>query len=182
MHGETGRLHEERLFGKPNLNEDFWDREARLPRNERGHYRSDDDIYRLVSEYQENEQGQPVMEQFAIDLADEVRDALGLKEANADSVSFNTSVQSPIDGRLGVDAWFEFTDPATKRTVRVTLDSTLNQRKLEENNPKADMYIGEIPDAVQDEDRYFQAVEKIGHDIAVRLQRRIMESHGRPQA
>lgn len=180
--GETGRLYEERLFGKPNLTQEFWDREAKLPRNERGHYRNDNDIYRLVSEYQENEEGEPVMEQFAIDLADEVRDALGLTEEEADSVTFNTSVQTPIDGKMGVDAWFEFADPSTGRTVRVTLDTTLNPRKLEENEPKADMFVGELPDAVQEEDRYFEAVERIGHEIAARLQKRILEAHGRPQA
>ena len=182
MSGETGRLYEERMLGKPNLNAEFWERERKLPRNERGRYRSDEDIYRLVSEYQEDEQGRPVMEQFAIDLADEVRDALGLREGEADSVRFYTSVKSPIDAKLGVDGWFEFADPDTKRTVRVTLDTTLNPRKLAENEPKADIYIGELPDAVQEEDQYFRAVELIGHDIAVRLQNRITEAHGRPQA
>jgi hypothetical protein len=174
--GETGRLYEEKLLGKIEVDDEFASKEKALPRDYRGHYQSDDLIYNLVKEHQPvDEAGESELPQTAVDILEEVRLGLGLKAEEYESVQFYTAVGTPIDYKLGVDGWIEFTDPHTGRTSRVTLDVTKNERKLAEGHFKADEPIPMLPDAIQEEDEYFAAVESIGRAVAAKLQKRLSD-------
>jgi len=106
---------------------------------------------------------------IAKDLRIAVSDALGLSAEEEKYLRFYTTVGTPADYKLGVDAFVEWEDPETGRIRRVTIDVTLNKRKIDERSMKADVVIGELPDAVQEEDDYLESIDSYGHQIATRL-------------
>jgi len=168
--GDTGRIFEARVLGEYKITPEFLEREKNLPRNRRGRYEKDDDIYNLITEqYTDTGDPEDPPTQIGKDIRIAVSEALGLNPEEEKKLKFYTAVKTPVDYKMGVDAFVEFEDPKSGRITRVTIDVTLNKRKVEEQGAKADVVIGELPDAVQEEDEYLDAIDGYGHQIAVRL-------------
>jgi len=182
--GDTGRTFESRLFGTASLNPQFLLDLDKIPKNHKGRF--DDrrpEIERQVFDAFKrnylgaqggagtNERGETSL---STDLRVAVEDALGFDDEN-ERLKFYTAVNTPIDHDFGTDAFFELTDPESGVTARVKLDATLAKK----DNPKADVIIGELPDAVQEEDEYTAKMDDIGAEIASMLQRRLNEEKDR---
>ncbi|MEK7545991.1 MAG: hypothetical protein AAB554_02835 [Patescibacteria group bacterium] len=170
--GETGRTFESRLFGTAQVNPQFLLDLDKIGLDERGRFRS---VGQLYDSFKRNylgaghgERGETSM---STDLRVAVEDALGITD-EGDELKFYSAVGSIIDLKLGVDAFFELTDPRTGAYARVTLDATLNKEKQKEGW-KADVIIGEMPDAGQEADAYLDAIDQTGGGIANLLQRRL---------
>jgi hypothetical protein len=114
---------------------------------------------------------------MSTDLRVAVEDALGMTDAE-DDLKFYSAVGTVIDHKLGVDAFFELRDPKTGAYARVTLDATLNKEKQKEGW-KADVIVGELPDAGQEADEYLEKIDGIGAEIAAKLQKRLLEESER---
>lgn len=166
--GETGRMYEAKILGTFKMTPEFLEAESKLRKNHRGHYLRDEDLYRALKENSVDDPTNPES-QHANDLRLAVIDALGLEPGQEDAVGYYTAVGSPLDVKMGVDAFMEFTDPESGETSRATIDVTLNTRKLDEGYGKADVVIGELPDAVIDEDDYLKAIDTFGSMIAEKL-------------
>lgn len=169
--GDTGRIFESRVFGSYEITPEFVEKEKALPRDRRGRYRDDEDIYRLVKEMYRGDPAEPESA-IAKDLRIAVADALGLSGDEEENLSFYTAVGTPIDHRMGVDGFFEYKDPKTGHRARATVDVTLRKSKVSgEDAAKADVVIGELPDAVDPDeaDDYLDAIDEYGRRIAERL-------------
>jgi hypothetical protein len=107
------------------------------------------------------------------DLRIAVAEALGLDEAEEKNLKAYSAVGTVIDFKFGTDGFMEYTNLKTGKTDRVTIDVTLNTRKADEvEHIKADVLVGELPDAVQDEDAFLEAIDKKGGEIAALLMKR----------
>lgn len=167
--GDTGRIFEARVLGEYKITQDFIDAEAKLPRKGR-RYRKDDDVYDLITKhYDATGDPEDPPTQIGKDIRLATIDALGLSAEDEKNVKFYTAVKTPVDYKMGVDAFVEYIDPNSGKKSRVTIDVTLNKRKVEEQGAKADVVVGELPDAVQEEDAYLDAVDEYGHQIATKL-------------
>ncbi len=166
----TGKIYEADFLGEVELPPEFFNEERRLPRNWRGHYRDDNDIYELAKKFYPEDPTNPKKE-LGRELRLEVIDALGLNPEEYDDVKFFTTVGvAPIDRKLGVDAFIEYTDSKTKKSRRVTIDITQNPQKVQEGH-KADIIIGELPAPEFEEEKYQEMVEEIASKIASKLMR-----------
>lgn len=172
--GDTGRTFESRLFGSAQVNPQFLLDLDKIGLDERGRFKSVGQVYEA---FKKNYLGAGASERgetsMSTDLRVAVEDALGMTDAEED-LKFYSAVGTIIDHKLGVDAFFELKDPKTGAYARVTLDATLNKEKQKEGW-KADVIVGELPDAGQEADDYLEKVEEIGSDIAAKLQRRLNE-------
>jgi hypothetical protein len=165
---DTGRIYEARFLGKPTVDPQFLLELDKLPRGTRTRFRSDDDVYELYKKYFLDDPTNPPKE-HAQNLRIAVIDALGLQPEEYDRVTLYSTVDNNvIDHGFGTDAFIEFKDPKTGKVRRVTIDLSLREKE----QLKADVLIGEMPDAVQEEDAYLEAIEEAGHKIAMRLQPR----------
>ena len=182
--GDTGRTFEARLFGIANMNFEFQMDLLKIPKQPNGRF--DDrrpEIERQVFDAfkrhyngakPNNIIGERGETSLSTDLRIAVENALGFTDQN-DELKFYTAVDTVVDHDFGTDAFFELTDPKTKVTVRVKLDATLAQKE----RPKADVIIGELPDAVQEPDEYEEVVDEHGARIASLLQRRLNDENNR---
>ncbi len=172
--GDTGRTFESRLFGTAQVNPQFLLDLDKIGVDERGRFRSVGQVYEAFKRNYlgagQETRGETSM---STDLRVAVEDALGITDEN-DELKFYSAVGTVIDHKFGVDAFFELTDPKTGAYARVTLDATLNKEKQKEGW-KADVIVGELPDAGQESDAYLEEIDAIGADIASRLQRRLNE-------
>jgi len=177
--GDTGRTFESRLFGTAQVSPQFLLDLDRIEKDERGRFRSVGQVYEA---YKRNYLGASggaggSMERgetsLSTDLRVAVEDALGLDDAS-DKLKFYSAVGTVIDHKFGVDAFFELKDEKTGAYARVTLDATLNKQKQQEGW-KADVIVGELPDAGQEADEYLEEVDGIGVRIAGLLQKRLNE-------
>lgn len=178
--GDTGRTFESRLFGTAQVNPQFLLDLDKIEKDERGRFRSVGQVY---DAYKRNYLGASggaggSMERgetsLSTDLRVAVEDALGLEDAS-DQLKFYSAVGTIIDFKFGVDAFFELKDKKTGAYARVTMDATLNKQKQQEGW-KADVIVGELPDAGQESDEYLEEVDAIGGQIAVMLQKRLNEA------
>lgn len=166
--GYTGKIYEEDFLGTVELPPEFFEAERRLPRDPRGWYRDDNDIYELAKNFYPKDPTNPKKE-LGRELRIEVIDALGLRPEEYDDVKFFTTVGiEQIDKKLGVDAFIEYTDPKSKKIRRVTIDLTQNLQKLAEGH-KADIIIGELPAPEFEEEKYQEELENIAAKIASKL-------------
>lgn len=176
--GETGRTFESRLFGSAQMDPQFQlDLEA-LEKDERGRFKSVGQVYEA---FKRNYLGAGTSDRgetsLSTDLRQEVEDALGFEDVN-DELKFYSAVGTVIDHKLGVDAFFELKDSESGAFARVTLDATLNKQKQQEGW-KADVIVGELPDAGQEQDEYFSEIGSIGKRISGMLKERLKEQIAR---
>ncbi|MBI4143068.1 hypothetical protein HY480_04300 [Candidatus Uhrbacteria bacterium] len=80
--------------------------------------------------------------------------------------------QTPVlDEVHGVDGFLEFTDPETQRAYRVTFDATINRAKIAgTQRASADVVISDLPDAVEESDAYYDALERIASAASERIE------------
>lgn len=167
--GETGRMYEAKVLGVYKMTPQFIEAEAMIKKNRRGHYQEDEDLYRVLKENVTGDPTNPEV-QHARDIRLAVIESLGIENLEEeDAVKYYTAVGTPLDVKMGVDAFIEFTDPETHKTSRATIDVTLNTRKLNESYGKADIVIGELPDAIIEEDEYLEMIDEYGKQIAEKL-------------
>ncbi|MBU0649458.1 hypothetical protein KJ969_05190 [Patescibacteria group bacterium] len=114
---------------------------------------------------------------FLRELRLEVIDKLGLKtDEGMDRVKAYSSVDTPLDA-IGMDGFLTYETGGKKsRKSLVTLDATLNPKKVEkaergEVSFGADIVFGQIPDPDEDEEAYLSAVSRIA-DKAVKIIRK----------
>lgn len=181
--GDTGRTFESRLFGTAQVNPQFLLDLDKLIDPVSNRFTS---VGKVYDAYKANYLGASggaggSMERgetsLSTDLRVAVEDALGLADAG-EELKFYSAVGTIIDFKLGVDAFFELKDPKTGAFSRVTLDATLNKQKQQDGG-KADVIIGELPDAGQEADEYLEEVDGIGGRIAEILQKRLNDQNER---
>ncbi len=173
--GETGQMFEVKVMGKPTVNPEFFKAldALRLQQRERGRNLSIAQVLTLYEKHDLDDPTDPPGEHLS-ELRRAVADALGAEGETEKSVkAFSTVQVAPIDVALGIDGYIEYTDATTGKTARVTIDASLNKRKeAERDDLKADILLGELPDAVQNEAEYIEAIDRKGSEIALILMRR----------
>ena len=163
--GDSGRIYESRFLGKAEVDASFAEELEKLPRGERRRFRSDEDVFRLFKEHYKGDPTDP-KGVHAKELRGALIDAMDLGEDDFDNLEFYTALGIPvIDHMMGVDGFFEFKDK-DGNLRRVTIDVTMKRSK---DSPKADVVIGELPDAQQESDDYLQAIDDYAGQIARRL-------------
>lgn len=178
--GDTGRTFESRLFGTAQVNPQFLLDLDKIGVDERGRFKSVGQVYEAFKKnYLGAGPGERGETSMSTDLRVAVEDALGITDED-EALKFYSAVGTVIDHKFGVDAFFELKDPKTGAYARVTLDATLNKQKQSEGW-KADVIIGEMPDAGQEADEYLEAVDATGANVAALLQRRLNEEVARRQ-
>lgn len=168
--GDTGRTYESRFMGKAIVDPRFIKELAKLPHGRGRRFRNDEDVFRLYQKYYLGDPTNPAGI-HAKELKLAVGDALGLSEDELDHLKFYSTLKTPIDAMMGVDGFLAYQESQKKPDHFVTLDATLRREKVKKGG-KADVIIGELPDAVQEEDAYFEAIEKYARQIALMLQSR----------
>jgi hypothetical protein len=119
---------------------------------------------------------------WSIDLLNFVSDKLNL-DIDSEDLKFYNSLGSPLDEK-GVDCFFSFKNPNTKKEAVFTIDLTKNINKpdwkIDDKNPKdwkikrpktnhLIIDIKEFPDHRSDPDGYIQKMEEKSETIAKRL-------------
>ncbi|MEY4722930.1 MAG: hypothetical protein RLZZ324_443 [Candidatus Parcubacteria bacterium] len=95
-----------------------------------------------------------------------VQDKLGLDAKKANMLRAYTAVGTPLDILYGTDAFISYSGKGGEEII--TIDATLRREKLEQGH-KADIIVGELPDAQDDEDGYLAAIDTIADRIAKRF-------------
>jgi len=163
--GDSGRIYESRFLGKAEVDDAFAAELEKLPRGERRRFRSDEDVFRLFKEHYKGDPTDP-KGIHAKELRGALIDALDLGEEEFDNVEFYSALGiAVIDHMMGVDGFFEFKDH-DGNSRRVTIDVTMKRSK---DSPKADIVIGELPDANQEGEDYIRAIDDYAVQIAQRL-------------
>jgi len=101
------------------------------------------------------------------DLYNFVADQLRLDIDDEESLKFYKTLGTDLD-RMGIDCFFAFKNPKTKKTAIFTIDVTINPHKDE---AKADMIVNtdEIPDHRKNQEEYIDRMEEIAETIAENL-------------
>jgi len=107
------------------------------------------------------------------DLYNFVADKLRLDMENPEGLYFYSSLGSPLD-KMGVDCFFVYTNPQTKKEATFTIDLTANPKKDEY---RADLVMGEMPDHRANPDEYSLELEKIADQIAENLKTKTAPIH-----
>ncbi|HTK60586.1 MAG TPA: hypothetical protein VL283_05295 [Candidatus Baltobacteraceae bacterium] len=163
--GDSGRIYEARFLGNAEVDASFAAELEKLPRGERRRFRSDEDVFRLFKEHYKGDPTDP-KGIHAKELRGALIDAMDLSEEEFDDLEFYSALGIPvIDHMMGVDGFFEFKDKDGNRR-RVTIDVTMKRSK---DSPKADVVIGELPDANQEAEDYIRAIDEYAAQIARRL-------------
>ncbi len=161
--GDSGRMYESRFLGAAEVDEEFSRALEKLPRGDRRRFKDDEEVYRLFREHYKGDPTDPEGV-HAKELRGALIDALDLSEEDFDKLKFYTALGVPvIDHMMGVDGFFEYTDPKSGQLRRVTIDVTMQHAK---EGPKADIVIGELPDAVQEAKEYVRAIDDYAAKIA----------------
>jgi len=121
--GGSGEMNQAEIFGEVNLLT-FQEYLDNKPEHMRVPY---SEALRAVRENQPFDVHDPDP-RFASDLHATVAEKLvaelgGEFPYMLDQLSFYTAIHSILDYRYGVDAFFEFTDPESEQTIRITLDA-----------------------------------------------------------
>ena len=177
--GDSGKMYEARFLGSAKVDAKFFEELKKLPRDERNRFRSLNDVFRLFKQHYKDDPTDP-KGVHAKELRGAMLDALELDERDFDKLKLYSTVGPPLD-LMGFDAFVELEDPYTHQTSRATIDVTLRKEKVQEGW-KADVIIGELPDAGQEEDEYLEAIESYAAKTAHLLQRRLGERNHRKAA
>ncbi len=177
--GDSGKMYEARFLGTANMNARFMEALKALPRDERNRFQSMNDVFVLFKKHYEDDPTDP-KGIHAKELRGAMLDALELNDGEFDSLKLYSTVGTPLD-YMGFDAFVEFEDPESHTSARATIDVTLRKEKVSEGW-KADVIIGELPDAGQEEDEYLQAIDAYAARTAQVLQRRLRERTQRRRA
>jgi hypothetical protein len=101
------------------------------------------------------------------DLYNFVAEKLGIDVDDTESLKFYKTLGTDLD-RMGIDCFFIFRNPITKKETTFTIDLTINPQKDE---AKSNMVINtkEIPDHRKDPKGYIAVMEKFTEHIAKQL-------------
>lgn len=99
------------------------------------------------------------------DIFDFVAKELGLNIEEPEGLSFYSARGSGLDYR-GIDCFFLFKNPETKKEVIFSIDLTAEEKKDEW---KADKVLHEFPDWRSKEDEYIEKMKETAKQIAERL-------------
>lgn len=144
--------------------------EAQRLKSETERFRREDG-FRIVREFYGGDPKNPA-QQIARDIRLAVAEQLELEDdADIDRLLYYTAVGTPLDEYHGIDAWIEYKD-SEGQVAMATLDVTLNKEKMAFGH-KADVLIGEIPDAQKDEDGYLEIIDSCAEQIANSIQRQL---------
>lgn len=179
-HFRAGREHEQRLFGKVDVDNVGYRRALKkVAREGRGGklYVSYNDALDLARQSQPGDPTNPQAD-FLRELRLELIERLGIEsDAQAELVNGYTAVGTPLDVLHGVDAFVVVSHEGYD--IPVTLDATLRPEKLErvaaasDFGPKADVLVGEVPDLGEDEDAYLQAIEEVAIEVMKKVYEKI---------
>lgn len=159
-----------KMLGKPTLDPKFVLGLDKLPTDD-----AEERARQLFDLFEEHYQDDPTGPAAPAlkDLYIEVADQLGLEdgEANERELLAYTTLGTPLESELGVDAFFVLRDPATGAETRVTIDAAPPAvRQLREQRPTENhVLVNKLPDAVQEEGRYLEKIKMIGEEIATKL-------------
>lgn len=174
---DTGGIYEARFLGRERMSASFKAALESLFRDERGRFR---DMNQVFETYKAHYEGDPTDPKgvHAKELRGAIIDELKLPEERLDDVRMYSTIGTPLD-RMGFDAFIELWDPESGQVARVTIDVTLRREKVEEGW-KADVVIGELPDAVEHAEEYLEEIERLAESIAslldFRLRKRLRHS------
>jgi hypothetical protein len=99
------------------------------------------------------------------DLFNFVAEELRIDPENPQELDFFNSLGSKLD-RAGIDCFFLFKNPNTKKEVIFSIDLTAEEKKDEW---KADAVLKEFPDYRSQEDEYIEKMKETAKQIAKRL-------------
>ena len=107
-------------------------------------------------------------------VIDALEDRINLGERRGDaeirSVRLYTAGGSILDKIHGIDGFLEVDDPEAGKTYVTTIDVSVSSEKLSGAKPaKADILIGEVPDAVEQPAAYYDAVEHLAGQITAHI-------------
>lgn len=183
--GYTGRIFERELFGEFDASDPAYQAELkRLMRVDvRGnwHVTFDDSVY-LVRKYTKDNPTDP-SKTFLRDLRLEILDALGRRKLLPDdAVKAYVSVGTPLDLKHKADAFFAIKQNSHEEIIR--LDASIRPEKAEAaaaGEKGAEIFVGEhdVPDAVQEPDKYLEAVARYADKVLVILSERRRQNEER---
>lgn len=168
-HGYRGRELEADLFGVVDVTNPRYMSAFRSVANEKG-YVSYKDAMELVRDFQPGGDPRNPGKDFFRELRLAVAEKLGLEsDKDLERISCFTSVRTPLDVWHGVDAFIEVQENGGKKSC-VTFDATLNPDKV----PKADIVVGDLPIAEEDEEGYLRAIDATADDVVKRLRQQAL--------
>jgi len=103
------------------------------------------------------------------DLRESVVKKLGLNQKTARSLGLYSAIGTPLDSK-GVDVFIQWKTENGQIKI-ATIDATINPRKIEEKNIKADVLVGEIPDPEENLKLYQAFIDRIADQIVMQLTR-----------
>lgn len=182
--GYTGRILERELFGEFDASDPAYQRALREVMRPDGHVSFDDSV-RLVRAFSKDDPMHPRRD-FLRDLRLEVMDALGRKkQLPDDAVLAYTSVGTPFDFKHHADAFLIVRKNGREEIIRI--DASRRPEKIvaaARGESEADIFVGEgdVPDAVQEQDKYLEAVAQFADRVVLALDRRERKTEVRPAA
>lgn len=176
----VGREHERRLFGA--IDTDNLDYRRALDKVTRpGHdnkkYVNYGDALNLARGFQPGDPTNPSAD-FLRELRLAVLEKLDIEdEGQAELISAYTAVGTPLDILHGVDGFIIVSHEGYD--IPITFDATLRREKLEERGAqKADILIGDVPEANENESKYLAQIDKVAGEIVRKIYMKI-EEHAR---
>ncbi len=107
---------------------------------------------------------------FMRDLRNAIAGKMDFKGAeDATRLKIYTAVGTPLDHYHKADMFVELEDESGKKSKIVTGDATINKEKIADNDKKADVLIGEIPDPMENKEEYDFAVDELAEKFAAVL-------------
>ncbi len=102
---------------------------------------------------------------FLKELRLSLAEQLDLDDQMANNLTMYTAVATPLDVYHGVDAFVEYRLP-DGHTLQITLDVTLNEKKINTTGGRANFIVSDIPDISEGQDAYLAAIEKCAQQTA----------------
>ncbi|MBU0614264.1 hypothetical protein KJ766_03220 [Patescibacteria group bacterium] len=171
--GYFGRELESDIFGAVKPAKGFKEFYKKVARSDG--YVAYEDAIRLVRDFTMQDGKNPDKE-FLNDLRLEIGDILGFDEDDMENLFLFSAVGTPIDRFHSVDAFLELDIDDDNGPLRVTMDATLNTKKLE-GGYRSDVIVGDIPDPSSDE--YLNSVEWYAHLVVDQIQKMASERKNR---
>lgn len=182
--GNTGRILERQLFGEFDVENPAYQTALKKVVRPGGYVPFDESLY-LVRKFYQDDPINP-RKDFLRDLRLEVLDALGGKKPLPDdSVLAYTSVGTPFDFKHHADAFLVIKQNGREEIIRI--DASRRPEKINaaaRGESEADIFVSEddVPDAVQEQDKYLESIARFADRVLIALDRRNREREARPAA
>jgi len=122
------------------------------------------DAMELAMQFQPGDPTNPARD-FLREVRLAIIEELKIPAGGEDRIKAYTAVGTPLDQLHGVDGFFVITKEGVQ--VPVTIDVTLREK-----GPRADLFVGTLPDSREDEERYLQIIEEIAVFIVSKFHER----------